>query len=57
MENRVDRKNDETLHQPKIHSERIKMLYNLKRATVKPMTVLLDQAVSDLAEKYVVTYT
>jgi hypothetical protein len=56
MENRIDRKNDESLYQPKIHSERIRTLYQLKQATGKPMTVLLDQAVSDLAANYGVIY-
>jgi hypothetical protein len=40
MENRIDRKNDENLYQPKIHSERIGTLYNLKQATGKPMVTL-----------------
>ena len=52
MENRIDRKDDESLYQPKIHSERIKTLYSLKQATGKPMTVLLDQAIRELAESY-----
>jgi len=56
MENRIDRKNDESLYQPKIHSERIKTLYTLKEATGKPMTVLLDQAIGDLAANYGVIY-
>jgi len=56
MENKIDRKDDESLYQPKIHSERIKALYNLKQATGKPMTVLLDQAIRDLAENYGVIY-
>ena len=56
MENRISRKDDESLYQPKIHSERIKTLYSLKQATGKPMTVLLDQAVSDLAANYGVIY-
>jgi hypothetical protein len=42
MENRIDRKDDQSLYQPKIHSERVKTLYSLKQATGKPMTVLLD---------------
>jgi hypothetical protein len=50
MENRIDRKNDENLYQPKIHSERIRTLYNLKLATGKPMTVLLDEAILYFAE-------
>ena len=52
MENRISRKGDESLYQPKIHSERIRTLYGLKLETGKPMTVLLDQAIHDLAEKY-----
>jgi hypothetical protein len=56
MENRIDRKNDESLYQPKVHSDRIRELYNLKQATGKPMTVLLDQAIRDLAANYGVIY-
>ncbi len=54
MENRIDRKGDESLYQPKIHSDRIRTLYGLKKETGKPMTVLLDQAIHDLAERYTV---
>jgi hypothetical protein len=54
MENRIDRRSDESLYQPKIHSNRIKTLYGLKQATGKPMTVLVDQAIYDLAERYMV---
>ena len=49
MENRIDRKNDESLYQPKVHSERIRALYQIKQATGKPMTVLVDQAIQDFA--------
>ena len=52
MENRIDRKDDESLYQPKIHSERIRSLYQLKQQTGKPMTVLLDQAIRELADNY-----
>ena len=52
MENRIGRKDDESLYQPKIHSQRVKALYGLKQVTGKPMTVLLDQAISELAERY-----
>jgi hypothetical protein len=52
MENRIDRQGDESLYQPKIHSERVRTLYNLKLATGKPMTVLLDQAIRDFASSY-----
>ena len=52
MENRIDRKNDENLYQPKVHSDRIRELYNLKLVTGMPMTVLLDQAIRDLSASY-----
>ncbi|MFZ5856621.1 MAG: hypothetical protein ACOYZ6_07310 [Chloroflexota bacterium] len=57
MENRIDRTNDESLYQPKIHSEQIKALYNIKQITGKPMTVLLDQAIRDLAANYDFEYS
>ena len=56
MENRIDRKDDKALYQPKIHSERIRTLYQLKQATGMPMTVLFDQAIRDLAANYSVEY-
>ena len=56
MENRIGRKDDESLYQPKIHSNRIRTLYGLKQATGKPMTVLLDQAIRDLSESYSAGY-
>jgi hypothetical protein len=52
MENRIDRKDDESLYQPQIHSKRIRALYQLKQVTGKPMTVLVDQAIRDLTESY-----
>src|SRR5690349_14438067 len=52
MENRIDRKGDESLYQPKIHSERIRTLYILKQETGMPMTILFDQAIHDLVERY-----
>lgn len=56
MENRINRKGDESLYQPKIHSERIRLLYNLKQLTGKPMTVLLDKAIHDMAQSYGVEF-
>lgn len=52
MENRIDRKNDESLYQPKVHSQRIRALYQLKQLTGSPMTVLLDQAIREFAASY-----
>ena len=57
MENRIDRKDDESLYQPKIHSARIRTLYNLKQTTGKTMTVLLDQAIGELAERHGTIYS
>jgi hypothetical protein len=56
MENRIDRKSDERLYQPPIHSDRVRELYNLKQATGIAMTVLLDQAIRDLKANYGVIY-
>ena len=52
MENRIDRKNDEALYQPKIHSERVKELYRLKEATGAPITVLVDFALREFVASY-----
>ena len=52
MQDKIDRKDDESLYQPKIHSERIRALYRLKQSTGKPITVLVDQAIRELAESY-----
>jgi hypothetical protein len=51
MNERINRKNDENLYQPKIHSRRIRELYTLKEMTGIPMTVLLDLAIQELIEK------
>ena len=47
MNERIDRKNDENLYQPKIHSERIRELYLLKQISGLPMTVLVDTAIKE----------
>jgi hypothetical protein len=52
MEEKIERKNDENLYQPKIHSERIRELYRLKVATGTPMTVLLDFAIREFVASY-----
>lgn len=51
MKERIDRKTDEDLYQPKIHSRRIRELYALKVITGLPMTVLVDLAIKELVEK------
>jgi hypothetical protein len=52
MENRIDRKDDEWLYQPKIQSKSIRTLFSLREETGKPMTVLVDEAMRELAESY-----
>ena len=49
MGERVSRCDDQRVYQPKIHVERIRVLYEIKEATGLPMTVLLDRAI----EQYV----
>jgi hypothetical protein len=41
---RISRKDDENLYQPKIHSRRIRDLHHLSVQTGLPMTVLVDEA-------------
>jgi hypothetical protein len=50
MNERINRKADENLYQPKIHSERIRSLYRLKLVTGIPLTVLLDMAIQKFLE-------
>ena len=52
MEKGIDRTNGEFPYQPQINSERMRTLYRLKKETGKPMTVLLDQALEDLARSF-----
>jgi hypothetical protein len=52
MENRIDRKNDENLYQPQIHSDRIRELHHLKLETGIPITVLADQAIREFVASY-----
>ena len=57
MESRISRKDDERLYQPPIHSKRIRTLYHLKQDIGKPMTVLLDQAIDEFAERHGTIYS
>jgi hypothetical protein len=50
MKERIDRQTDENLYQPRIHSDRIKSLYQLKLVTGIPLTVLLDMAIVKFLE-------
>ena len=42
MAERISRKDDEGVYQPRIHSRRIRELYDVKVETGLPLTVLLD---------------
>lgn len=48
---RIQRGDDEKLYQPRIHSRWIRELYRLKVDTGDPMTVLIDQALSQFVER------
>ena len=50
MKERIDRKSDEYLYQPRIHSDRIRSLYQIKLVTGIPLTVLLDMAIVKFLE-------
>jgi len=52
MQERINRRTDQNLYQPRIHSERIRSLYLLKELTGIPMTVLLDLAIRDFLATY-----
>ena len=46
MVERISWKGDKGKYQPRIRSDRIKDLYRVKEFTSKPMTVLVDEALS-----------
>lgn len=51
MKEKICRATDENLYQPKIHSERIRSLYQLKLVTGIPLTVLLDMAIEKFLQE------
>lgn len=46
MGERINRKTDQKIYQPRIHSERIRELHVVKEITKRPMTVLVDEALA-----------
>lgn len=52
MKERIDRQDDENIYQPKIHSDRIRELYELSQETHLPMTVLVDYALRGYFQAY-----
>ena len=49
---KISRKDDDNVYQPRIHKDRITQLYKIKERTGLPMTVLLDRAIEELIERY-----
>jgi hypothetical protein len=52
MRERISRKDDEGLYQPKIHSRRIRELHQLSELTGLPLTVIVDLALRKFTENY-----
>ena len=52
MAERIYRKDDEGVYQPRIHSRRIRELYDIKAETGLPLTVLLDLAIREFTARY-----
>ena len=46
MAERINRKTDHKVYQPRIHCERIQELYVIKELTKRPLTVLVDEALA-----------
>lgn len=46
MIERINRKTDHKIYQPRIHSKRIRELRVVREFTHRPMTVILDEAIS-----------
>lgn len=46
LKERINRKTDQKIYQPRIHSKRIQELYYVKEMTGRPMTVLVDEAIT-----------
>jgi hypothetical protein len=52
MAERISRKDDEGVYQPRIHARRIRELYDIKSETGLPLTVLLDLAIREFTARY-----
>ena len=51
MHERVERHDDESLYQPRIHSRWIRELYRIGQQRGMPITVLVDKAIQEFAER------
>jgi hypothetical protein len=52
MVERINRRADEKIYQPKIHSSLIHEIYKIGERTGQPMTVIIDQAIREYLGKY-----
>ena len=52
MAERINRRADERIYQPKIHSSLIHEIYKIREITGLPMTVIVDQAIREYLGKY-----
>lgn len=51
MSERMTWRDDERLYQPRIHSRRIRQLYEMGQTTNTPLTVLLDRAIGEFLSR------
>ena len=49
---RINRKDDESLYQPRIHSRWIRRLHGISAETGEPLTVLVDRALREFVARY-----
>ncbi len=52
MVEKIDRKTDQKVYQPRLHAEQVRELYQVKLETGLPLTVLLNRAVRE----YLIAY-
>jgi hypothetical protein len=52
MGERINRKADEQIYQPKIHHTLIHAIHEIREKTGLPMTVIVDRAIREYLEKY-----
>jgi hypothetical protein len=49
---RLSRKDDQEIYQPKIRADQIRKLYQVKLETGTPLTVLVDRAIREFLARY-----
>ena len=53
MKDRINRKTDENLYQPRVHSDRIRELHLISVDDGNHMTVHLDKAIREYVDNYI----